>query len=53
MYSFVNIRDEENFKELKGCDAIFPEKDSTLSVNTFLLSRSIPIQIKRKRRVAV
>lgn len=53
MYPFVNICDKANFKELKGCDAIFLEKASTLPVITFLLNRSIPIPIKKKRGVAV
>lgn len=48
MYSFVNICDEENSKELKVCDAIFPEKSSTLSVNTFSLAGQYQSKLKGK-----
>lgn len=48
MYPFVNFCDKANFKELKGCDAVFLEKANTLPVSTFLLNRSVPIPIKKK-----
>lgn len=53
MYPFVNICDKANFKELKACDAIFLEKANTLPVSTFLLNRSIPISVRKKRQAVV
>jgi len=49
MYPFVNICDKANVKELKACDTIFLEKANTFPVSTFLLTRSIPIPVKKKR----